>query len=87
MLLSYYPEMKEAKPAGQIEASMSHYGKHWYCCTPLTLAGRGIRHLETMTASTLVPGSRKVGWNKYKVTDAAFEKLCVQYDVVIENLL
>ncbi len=87
MLLSYCPEMNEARPAGSIEARMGHYGNHWYCDTPLTLSGRGVKFLETMTAATLVPGSRKVGWNKYKVTDAAFDKLCAQYDVVTENNL
>jgi hypothetical protein len=84
---SYYPEMGEAKPAAQIEAHLGHYGKHYYLNTPLTLSGRGIEFLETMTAANLVPGSRMVGWNRYKVTVKAFEKLAQQYAIVSESLL
>lgn len=86
-LLGYYPEMGEAKPIAQIEASISHYGG-WFLCTPLTLKGRGIKHLQTYTAAQLTEkGQRKVGWNQYKVTDLAFEKLEKQYAISTEILL
>jgi hypothetical protein len=83
----YHPEMGEAKPAAQIEASLGHYGKHWYLNTPLVLGGRGVVLLERMTEANLVPGSRMVGWYRYKVTLAAFDRLAKQYAVVSEMLL
>jgi len=85
---SYHPEMNEVKPTAQIEAQLSHYGKHWFVKTPLQLKGRGIVFLDTLTADKLTPqGQRLVGWHQYKVTEAAFTKLCEQYDVVSESLL
>lgn len=39
---SYTPEMGQEKPDCQIEASLSHYGKHYYLYTNLELKGRGI---------------------------------------------
>lgn len=85
-LTSYYPEMGEAKPVAQIEARIGHYGD-WFLSTPLTLRGRGIKHLRTNTAADLVPGSHRVGWSEYKVTDLAFEKLSKQYAISSESLL
>ena len=88
-LKSYYPEMKEAKPVAEIEASLSHYGKHWFLKTKLTLKGRGITFRRTLTASD-VCGPRVaelVGTHEYKVTEAAFEKLCEKYSVSSESLL
>lgn len=88
-LKGYYPEMGEIKPFALIEARLGHYGNHWYLKTPLTLkAGRGITHLRTLTSEQLTPQAQsKVGWNKYKVTEKAFEKLCKQYPVSSECLL
>lgn len=85
----YYPELKEAKPVAQIEAALSHYGKHYFLDTPLTLpAGRGIEFIKTYKAEDLNQyGQRKVGWNYYKVTRSAFEKICQQYQVSCEALL
>lgn len=76
MLKTYYPEMSETKPEGQIDARLSHYGKHWFLRTTLELKGRGIKFEETSN-----------GQNRYKVTEKAFERICEQYDVVSENLL
>lgn len=80
-LTSYYPEMGEAKPAAQIEARLSHYGKHWYLSTPLTLKGRGIEFQETHT------DERRSGWNRYKVTERAFGQICKLHAVSSESLL
>ncbi len=84
---AYYPEMSEVKPVGQIEASLSHYGKHWFLRTPLALSGRGVSLVDTYTEANTVPGSRCLGWNRYKVTESAFERICEQYEVVSEMML
>lgn len=89
-LQSYCPEMGEKKPDAQIEAQLAHYGRHWFIrCHPSLprLKGRGIEFREVETAETLAPGSRYVGWSAYKVTEAAFEKICQQYAVSSESLL
>ena len=89
MLTSYCPEMNEARPEEtQIDASMSHYGRHWYLRTPLTLKGRGIVHLGAESAESLTPQAQhKAGWNKYKVTSAAFDAICKKFNVATESLL
>lgn len=86
---AYYPEMTEVadRPTGEIHAHIGHYGKHWFLRTPLTLSGRGVTFLDSYTESNSVAGSRYLGWNKYKVTEAAFERLCEQYNVVTEMML
>lgn len=87
-LRSYYPEMGEIRPFALIEARLGHYGQHWFLKTPLTLKGRGIKHIGVLTAERLTPqAQKKAGWNEYKVTEAAFEKLCQQYPVSSESLL
>lgn len=89
MLTSFYPEMGQKKPEDtQIDASLSHYGRHWFLRTPLELKGRGIVHLGTETAETLTPAAQhKVGWHKYKVTEKAFEAICAKYSVATESHL
>lgn len=89
MLAIYCPEMKEVRPeATQIDAHLSHYGKHYFLRTPLMLKGRGIVHQGVETAESLVPTAQhKAGWNKYKVTTAAFEAICEKYNVSMESLL
>lgn len=72
----HFPEMKERKVNAQIEASLSHYGKHYFIYTALELKGRGIKPSET---------SRPL--NSYKVTLAAFEKLKEQYSISMERYL
>lgn len=74
---SYYPEMRERKVEAQIEASMSHSGKHYYLYTRLELKGRGITPSETS----------RVGINCYKVTCNAFELIKQQYSISMERLL
>ena len=89
MLQSYCPEMNEPRPENtQIDAELSHYGGHWFLRTPLVLKGRGIVHLKTETADTLVPKAHhKIGWHKYQVTSKAFEAICVKYNVATEAML
>lgn len=81
--VGYYPELGEAKPVAHIEASLGHYGKHYFAWTPLSLKGRGIEHLGTEATA----GHRRAGWNYYKVTLKAFEKLEAVYRISSETLL
>jgi hypothetical protein len=77
----YYPEMNEKAPTEtQIEASLSHYGEHYYIRTPLVLKGRGITHTKTLTPEDF-PGGRMAGWHCYRVTTAAMRKIEGQYVV------
>ncbi len=86
--VGYYPEMDEPKPEAEIEAQMSHSGKHWFLRTRLTLAeSRGVKFVGVLTAGQLVPGSRLVGWREYKVTNRAFDLLSKQHRIVSESLL
>lgn len=84
----YYPEMGEKAPAAEIHAQLAHYGKHYFIKTPLTIKpGRGIESLGVLTEGRLVKGSKFVGWNEYKVTLKAFDKLKSQYRIASEFLL
>ncbi len=87
--LMHYPEMGEERPTAQIEASLCHYGKHWFLRTPLELKGRGIKFRGKITAGQ-VCGPRAaslVGQNEYYVTERAFDILCKKYTVSSELLL
>lgn len=83
----YTPEMGQSKPDCQIEASLSHYGKHYFLYTPLELKGRGI--VKEEREPSWEPGSRKAleHWMCYRVTTRAFEKLKTQYPISMERLL
>lgn len=85
----HYPEMGEKRHEdSQIEASLGHYGKHYYIKTPLALNGRGIEHLHTLTAADFVdPSNRRIGWHEYRVTLRAMARLAEQYVVTGELLL
>ncbi len=48
----YYPELGDRKPEVKMEASLGHYGTHYYVDTPLDLKGRGIVKLD----ASWVPG-------------------------------
>jgi hypothetical protein len=61
----------------EIEASLSHYGEHYYLDTHLELSGRGIRYY----------GQNGRGMNQYKVTIKAYDKLKAQYQVSKESTL
>lgn len=78
----YTPEMGQRKPDCQMEASRGYYGKHWYIDTSLSLKGRGITFLKKYTDNDFyMPGNYRVGWNEYRVTDRAFDKLKEQYTI------
>lgn len=81
----YCPEMGQRKPDVQMEATLGHYGGHYYVDTPLELNGRGITELSP----SWYPGSQKAleHWRSYRVTRRAFEKLKAQYPIAMENLL
>lgn len=84
----YTPELGQEKPEAQIEAQLSHYGKHYFIKTPLDLKGQGITFLGELTSEQLVPQAQhKIGWKEYKVTTRAFRKLCEKYAVSKEQLL
>ena len=75
----YTPEMGQSKPEGcQIEASHSYYGGHYFIYTQLEIKGRGITFLEKSRSG------RREGWNCYRVTNRAFEKLETQYKISME---
>lgn len=75
---NYTPEMGEEKPDCQIEARLSHYGKHYYLKTALELKGRGI---------TKQSGNYGDNLNRYKVTILAYEKLQKLYAISYRCLL
>lgn len=78
----YTPETGQQKPDCQMEASRGYYGKHWYIDTPLSLKGRGITFLKKYTDNDFyMSGNYRVGWNEYRVTDRAFDKLKEQYTI------
>ncbi len=80
--------MGEAKPAAKIEATLGHYGKHYYLKSETYLQGRGITFIKRYESSDLTPQAQhRVGWFEYKVTERAFETLCRKYPVVTESLL
>lgn len=87
-LVSFYPEMGEQEPAADIRATLSHYGKHWFCKTRLELKGRGIKFIRTLKESDLVESAKhRAGENEYKVTEAAFETLQAKYKISTVCLL
>lgn len=90
-LVGYYSEMGEKRPAAAvIDARLGHYGKHYFLTTRLVLKGRGIEFLKTLEAKDIVPtpaAQAKVGCHEYKVTLAAFEKICREHLVASESLL
>lgn len=84
----YTPEMGQKKPDCQMEASRGYYGGHWYIDTPLEIKGRGITFLKKYADKDFcVPGNYRVGWNEYRVTNRAFEKLQEQYTISQELFL
>lgn len=82
----YTPEMGQKRPECQMEASIGHYGRHYFIDTPLQLKGRGITFLKQYKPGDLRT-SRKDGWNVYQVTSLAYEKLQKQYTISVERCL
>lgn len=83
----YTPEMGGQKPDCQMEASRGYYGKHWFIDTPLELKGRGIEFIKKYQEKDFCSKDRRVGWNEYRVTNRAFEKLQEQYTISQELFL
>ena len=84
---TYYPEMSETKPENvQGDVSLAHYGRHYFVKTPLELKGRGVT-LEDMYTADNCNNPAKFGWNRYRVTVKAMEKLNETYDFSMEILL
>lgn len=84
----YTPEMGQQKPDCQMEASRGYYGKHWFIDTPLEIKGRGITFMKKYQEKDFCnPGNHRVGWNEYRVTEKAFEKLKEQYTISQEICL
>ena len=74
-------ELGQQEPEAQIEATLSHYGKHYYIDTILELPiKRGMKFFGGTHR-----GGRLV--NQYKVTLKAYENLCKQYSVKREVYL
>ncbi len=87
-LYVYCQEMGEGKPACQIEAERSYYGRHYYLRTPLELRGKGIRLNRTLEEKNLKAADKyKAGWLEYLVTERAFDRLREQYTISMESLL
>jgi hypothetical protein len=87
MVSHYYPEMNEAKPVATIEARLGYDG-HYHLKTPLHLSGRGVTYTGQLTSERLIPQAQhKAGWNEYRVTKAAYAKICEAYSVSVECLL
>ena len=81
----YTPEMGQEKPDCQMEASRSYYGGYYYIDTPLEIKGRGITFLRKYESKHFVHSDNyKVGWNEYRVTELAFEKLEKQYTISMQ---
>ena len=71
-----------------MEAQLSYYGKHYFIDTPLQIKGRGITFIKTYKSNELGNhGQYKAGWNEYKVTKKAYEKLKEQYAISMECCL
>ena len=83
----YTPEMGGQKPDCQMEASRGYYGKHWFIDTPLELKGRGIEFIKKYQEKDFCSKDHRAGWNEYRVTNRAFEKLQEQYTISQELFL
>ena len=83
----YYPEMNEVKPVDVVgEVTRAYYGKHYFVKTTLELKGRGISLEDTYNESNC-NNPDKYGWNRYKVTNLAMDKLSSKYNFSQELLL
>ncbi len=85
----YHPEMGEKKPEVEMEASLSHYGRHYFVKSknPITIK-QGVTFLKQTKASDYInPNNPKVGWYEYQVTNKTFEKLCALQDIGVQMLL
>jgi hypothetical protein len=90
---NYTPEMNESKPHHKfydMEVQASYDWKYQYIVTPLEIKGRGITFIgkiDPKNYNSVERISYKIGWNEYKVTRNAFDKLEEKYKIVRETLL
>lgn len=82
----YHPELNEPRPEAQIEASLGHYGRHYFVYSAVPLSGRGVKFIKTITPGTMV-NDRRNGWHHYKVTEKAMEAISKAHAVAYELLL
>ena len=86
-LVSYHPEMGETRPDAPIDASAGHGGTY-YLKSKVELSGRGVTFIKTFTPLDLTPQAQhQVGQHEYRVTRAAFKRICVEWLVASESLL
>jgi hypothetical protein len=81
----YHPSTGQRRPIAQIEG----YGilGNYYLSTPLELKGKGITFLGKYTDEEAASNSDlHAGWNQYKVTLKAFNKLKEHYAIMTESL-
>lgn len=88
MTTCYTPEMNETRPDDAvIDATYGGPG-HQMLKTPLTLSGRGVKLVAILKAEELHEiAKHKAGWNQYRVTNAAYNRIERQYHVARECLL
>jgi len=90
---NYTPEMNQVKPHHKfydMEVQASYDWKYQYIVTPLEIKGRGITLIGQIDPKNYISADRiayKIGWNEYKVTNNAFDKLEQKYKIVRETLL
>lgn len=85
---TYTRELGQQKPECQMEASRAYYGNHYFIDTPLEIKGRGITFLKKYSSGDFSDSeNKKVGWNSYRVTNLAYEKLKQQYTISMECCL
>jgi hypothetical protein len=58
-MVIYHPEMNDPRPLGQLEARLSHNGRHYFVDSPVELSDRGIACLGTLTADQTAPLRRR----------------------------
>ncbi len=87
-MYNYTPEMGQAKPICQMEAHRAYYGKHWFIDTPAEIKGRGITFMKKYSERDFCSkDDHRIGWNEYRVTNNAFDKLKTQYSISQECCL
>lgn len=77
MLMTYHPEMGQARPQCEIEAKRMFGGTHFVIKTELELIGRGIER----------KGKEKDGRNKFYVTMKSFNKMVEKYSIALLEYL
>ena len=81
---NFYPEMGGTAKPNTLEARWGYDAV--YITTPRTLKKmRGMKLVEVLDRATLVPqAAHKHGWNKYKLTANALEKLRETEEISME---